>query len=214
MTTRTTVFQCRAPSAALASRIDAGTSASTSCVERATSGIMITARANDAFHAAWPLPDDEQREDEDADHDRGDAVQDVERELHDARRLLPRELARVERDEDAHRNGHGRRERHDHGVPTIASATSTRLEAGLAVRRLGEEVEVDRAESASGGRRRRRSRALRAPGAAASAHRACITRFTSFRRRVRRSAPRNRAARSGDAVVALIRVSSRRGARS
>jgi hypothetical protein len=91
---------------------------------------------------------DQQAEDEDADHDRGDAVEDVEREPHRSGRLLPRELARVERDEDAHRNGHRRRESHDYGGADDRVGNSTRLEAeARRVRRLREEVEVDRADS-------------------------------------------------------------------
>ncbi len=44
------------PSAKLASRSELGTRFSTSIVARETSGSMITASANDAFHAAWPEP--------------------------------------------------------------------------------------------------------------------------------------------------------------
>ena len=55
-TTLTTVFQRRAPSAALASRSELGTSVSTSCVERAISGISMIASATPAIQAAWPWP--------------------------------------------------------------------------------------------------------------------------------------------------------------
>jgi hypothetical protein len=43
-----------APSARLASRIEAGTSARTSCVERAMIGTIRIASAKLAFHAACP----------------------------------------------------------------------------------------------------------------------------------------------------------------
>ena len=55
-TTPKTVRQRLAPSARAPSRRLAGTSASTSCVERATSGSMMIARAKEPFHAACPLP--------------------------------------------------------------------------------------------------------------------------------------------------------------
>ena len=44
----------RRPSPSAASRSESGTSASTSIVERATSGSMITASANDAAYPLWP----------------------------------------------------------------------------------------------------------------------------------------------------------------
>ena len=56
ITTFTTVFQCRAPNAALASRNETGTRFSTSCVERAMSGTSMIASATPAIQAAWPWP--------------------------------------------------------------------------------------------------------------------------------------------------------------
>src|SRR5215204_1274662 len=55
-TTPRTVRQRLAPSAKLASRRWPGTSLSTSCVERATSGSMITASATDPASALWWWP--------------------------------------------------------------------------------------------------------------------------------------------------------------
>ena len=52
MTTLTTVFHLRAPSAALASRSETGTSPSTSCVDRAISGTSMIASATPAIQAA------------------------------------------------------------------------------------------------------------------------------------------------------------------
>ena len=55
-TTLRVVRHFAAPSARLASRIEAGTSANTSWVERAIIGTIRIASAKLAFHAAWPWP--------------------------------------------------------------------------------------------------------------------------------------------------------------
>ena len=99
----------------------------------------------------WPIPSighlrlDDQREDEDADHDRREPVQDVEPELHllgDPRR---RELADVDRDQHADRQRDRRRDRDEH---ERADERRRDAAAGLAEdgRPLGEEVPVERVE--------------------------------------------------------------------
>ena len=82
---------------------------------RAISGSMMIASATPAAYRALLVAEDEQAEDEDADHDRRQAVQDVEHEP-DRRGASSarRELARVDRDQDAERQRDRRRERDDH----------------------------------------------------------------------------------------------------
>ena len=105
------VRQRGTPSARLASRSEFGTSASTSIVERATSGSIRHASANAPAQPLWPWPTTSEPEDEDADHDRRHAVQHVEREADAGPDRRRRELVQVDRDQDPDRQRHQRRER-------------------------------------------------------------------------------------------------------
>ena len=82
---RVTSASACTPSARLASRRLRGTSASTSCVARATIGSIRIGERERAVDRALPVADDEQPEDEDADHDRRHAVQHVEHDPEEAR---------------------------------------------------------------------------------------------------------------------------------
>ena len=79
-TTVSTVRQRATPSASAASRSWRGTSSSISWLARAISGIMIDRQRDRAREARLAMAGDQQAEDEQADDDRRQAVEDVERE--------------------------------------------------------------------------------------------------------------------------------------
>ena len=151
------------PRPSAASRSEFGTSASTSIVERATSGSMITASARPPAIPALAVPDHDQAVDEDPDDDRRDAVEDVEHEADAVPDALSGELVHVDRDEDPERKRDRGRdadddERADEGIrETQLLAAGTELADGL---RLREQIEaqLDSRLSARPTRRRCRGR--------------------------------------------------------
>ena len=132
------------PSARLASRRLPGTSASTSCVARATIGSIRIASANAPARALWPCPTTSSPEDEDADDDRGDrrssrrarreeraepaAARTRTRRSRRARRSAPRSASRIADDRAQ--------------LPTIASAIPPG--SPKSGRGLREEAEIER----------------------------------------------------------------------
>ena len=92
-----------------------------------------------------PAPDHEDPENEDADHDRRDAVEDVQHDLEGARNPRSRVLGDVDRDEHGHRDRYQHRHADDERAPDQRVGDA----ALLAVQRSGlrEEVEVQRAEA-------------------------------------------------------------------
>ena len=139
----TTVYDLLAPRARLASRVDDAVS-----VEHLV-GAAGDVRQHDQREregtcpAALTVPDDDQREHEDAEDDRRDAGEDVEYHPERYSDRGFRELAEIDRDEDSHRYGHHRGQQHQRhrAHDRVRDAAS-----GCAVDRRGldEEVEVER----------------------------------------------------------------------